>query len=83
MIKLMIFEEEALKVERSAAKVFLQLVPDEGRVVNLSRQLKARLNTQEGDRPVAPKTPYEFLAVLDEARVQLTLADGFATSFIS
>ena len=70
------FDAEASKVQDAAAQVFLRLVPDEGRVVNLSRQLQARLNGQGAQSPADQKTPYEFLAALDAARIQLGLVDG-------
>lgn len=63
-------ELETSRIQQKANALFLQLVPEEGRVVNLERQLKGRL--QNADNNVAksePKlTPYDVMAKLDKAR---------------
>ncbi len=67
--------QEAYQVEQAGAQAFLKLAPEEGRVVNLNRQIQARLNGQMRS-PEVQRTPYEFLVALEEASAQLTLGNG-------
>lgn len=64
------------RIEQQTAKAFLELVPDEGRVVNLSRQLQARLRQSSDDISQEDMTPYEFLAKLDQVKSSLGLTQG-------
>lgn len=61
--------QQATLYETSAANVFLQIAPEEGRVVNLTRQLAARLEQKTIAQPTTKVwSAYELLAVLDQAR---------------
>lgn len=68
---------QAQDIEQQAAALYLRLVPEEGRVINLARQLQSHLNrTAEANAEPVPSTPYEMLAELDQVKRQLALKDG-------
>ncbi|WCN08329.1 type II secretion system protein GspL [Marinomonas mediterranea] len=62
--------QQAVTVNEQSKDAFLRLAPDEGRVVNLSRQLKAKLRqTNEAfSGSVVARSPYEVLNTIDQAR---------------
>lgn len=57
--------QQAKQLESSANQAFLQLVPEEGRVVNLSRQMAARLQQVSKAPSQQYASAYEVLALLD------------------
>ncbi|SBS32449.1 GspL-like protein [Marinomonas aquimarina] len=56
--------QQAGNVEDAANQAFLQLVPEEGRVVNLPRQMQARLQQREVNSPDQDSSAYQVLAML-------------------
>lgn len=63
--------QQAQVIESQSNQAFLTLVPEEGRVVNLSRQLSARLQQVNTITEVPNTSAYEVLALLDEVRQAL------------
>jgi general secretion pathway protein L len=66
-------EQETAQLEAQAAQLFLQLAPEEGRVVNLSRQLQGRLQQVSSDQSsTRAVSPYHLLAHLGQALQKVT-----------
>ncbi|MCO4786715.1 MAG: hypothetical protein KC467_12405 [Marinomonas atlantica] len=68
---------QALEVEQASNELFLSLAPDAGRVVNLSRQLDARLlqASQQQNQP-AQWSAYELLGKLGGLQKTLNIESG-------
>jgi len=65
-------EMQEQEVREKSNALFLQLVPSEGRVVNLSRQLKGLLQQNpSGNSTQQADTAYDVLAKIDQARAQV------------
>ena len=60
---------QAVNVENIAKQAFLELVPEEEKVIHLERQVSARLKSNEKAEPEM-MTAYEVLAMLDSVREQ-------------
>ncbi|WP_191602402.1 type II secretion system protein GspL [Marinomonas algicola] len=57
------------EIKQQANSLFLELAPNEGRVVNLSRQLRGLLQQKPDHQAVSDaNTPYDVLAKIDQAR---------------
>ncbi|TPE50295.1 hypothetical protein FJM67_10630 [Maribrevibacterium harenarium] len=66
-------ERETAQLEAQASRLFLQLAPEAGRVVNLSRQLQGRLQqVSNSHSPNQDVSPYHLLAHLGQALQKVT-----------
>jgi type II secretion system protein L len=66
------YMEQADGIEKKAEIAFLALAPEEGRVVNLKRQIEGRIRSQATnvEKQNTYSSPYVVLNLIDKARVQ-------------
>ena len=62
------------RIQKKSAADFLKLVPDEGRVFYLNRQIQGRIQkaNQGGGNKQAVYTIYEMMAMIDQVRAKVT-----------
>ncbi|TDO98169.1 type II secretion system protein GspL [Marinomonas balearica] len=61
--------DQIYAVNDKSKQAFLRLVPEEGRIVNLSRQLKAKLRqSHQTNSAKSAHSPYQVLNIIDQAR---------------
>lgn len=67
-----LYTEQTKSVEQKSTAAFLKLAPDEGRVVNLNRQIEGRIRQHPGqiEQKDIVYTPYTVLNLIDSARIK-------------
>ncbi|MBJ7539054.1 hypothetical protein [Marinomonas transparens] len=65
-----VYQQQATFIENKANKAFLTLAPEEGRVVNLKRQIEGRLRSNESQEKVDDQdySPYFVLKKIEQAK---------------